>query len=130
MIECFEITFLGIHMKLIIILFFTISLSACSGVKMISPDRKLADKVDTSKLYKQSFLQKMNLIKDKFRTGKTDAALKDLGAMKEAELGAAERSTRKNLIGVINFSKKNWLFEILLKKKKNFLAIFLGFEIP
>ncbi len=95
-------------MKLIIILFFTISLSACSGVKMISPDRKLADKVDTSKLYKQSFLQKMNLIKDKFRTGKTDAALKDLGAMKEAELGTAERSTRKNLIGVINFSKKNY----------------------
>ena len=95
-------------MKLIIILFFSISLSACSGVKMISPDRKLADKVDTSKLYKQSFLQKMNLIKDKFRTGKTDAALKDLGAMKEAELGTAERSTRKNLIGVINFSKKNY----------------------
>ena len=38
--------------------------ASCSGVSMIKPDRKLAEKVDTSKLYKQTFLQKMSEIKD------------------------------------------------------------------
>lgn len=91
---------------MLFLLFF--SLTACSGVKMITPERRLAEKVDTTKLYKQSFLQKMNEIKDKFRQGKSDAALKDLNAMKEEGLSASERSTKKNLIGVINFSKKNY----------------------
>ncbi|MGZ3808138.1 MAG: ABC transporter substrate-binding protein [Bacteriovorax sp.] len=95
-------------MKKLIVSFLFFSLTACSGVKMITPERKLAEKVDTSKLYKQSFLQKMNAIKDKFRQGKPDAALKELGAMKEEGLNSVERSTRKNLIGVINFSKKNY----------------------
>lgn len=95
-------------MKRILPLLVFISLTACSGVKMVSPGRKLAEKVDTSKLYKQPFLQKMNDIKDKFRQGKADVALKELSAMKEDGLSPAERSTRKNLIGVINFSKKNY----------------------
>lgn len=94
-------------MKRIIPFLVFIGLSACSGVKMI-PGRKLAEKVDTAKLYKQSFLQKMNEIKDKFRQGKSDIALKELTSMKEEGLSEAERSTRKNLIGVINFSKKNY----------------------
>lgn len=85
-----------------------ISLTACSGVKMIKPERKLAEKVDTTKLYNASFVKKMNEIKDKFRQGKGDAALKDLSGMKEDGLNSAERGTRKNLIGVINFSKKNY----------------------
>ena len=91
-----------------LVLIILLSFTACSGVKMITPERKLADKVDTSKLYKQTFLQKMNAIKEKFRLGKTDAALKELTSMKEEGLGSAERSTRKNLIGVMNFSKKNY----------------------
>ncbi|MDD4973867.1 MAG: ABC transporter substrate-binding protein [Bacteriovorax sp.] len=95
-------------MKRIIASLLFFSLSACSGVKMITPDRKLAEKVDTSKLYKQTFLQKMNEVKEKFRQGKADAALKELTSMKEEGLSSAERSTRKNLIGVINFSKKNY----------------------
>ena len=85
-----------------------INLSACSGVKMITPTRKLADKVDTTKLYKQSFLQKMNGIKDKFRQGKVDMALKELSLVKEEGLSSAEKSTRRNLIGVIHFSQKNY----------------------
>lgn len=94
-------------MKLFILTLLILGLSACSGVKMI-PGRKLAEKVDTAKLYKQSFLQKMNEIKDKFRQGKSDVALKELSSMKEEGLSEAERSTRKNLIGVINFSRKNY----------------------
>lgn len=84
------------------------SLSACSGISMIKPERKLAEKVDTTKLYKPSFVAKMNEIKDKFRQGKSEAALKELGAMKEDGLNSVERGTRKNLIGVINFSRKNY----------------------
>ncbi|MBC7537183.1 MAG: ABC transporter substrate-binding protein [Bacteriovorax sp.] len=91
----------------ITVLFLMISTS-CSGVKMITPNRKLAEKVDTSKLYKQPFLQKMNEVKEKFRQGRADVALKELTSMKEEGLSTAERSTRKNLIGVINFSKKNY----------------------
>lgn len=88
-----------------VLLFLSVS---CAGVKMISPDRKVAENVDTSKLYQQSFLQKINLIKEKVRQGKSDAALKDLSVLSEQGLGLAERATRKNLIGVINFSRKNF----------------------
>ncbi|MFA6236998.1 MAG: ABC transporter substrate-binding protein [Bacteriovorax sp.] len=95
-------------MKKMIAVLFLFSVTACSGVKMITPERKLAEKVDTTKLYKQSFLQKMNDIKGKFRQGKVDIALKELAAIKEEGLSKAEKSTRKNLLGVINFSKKSY----------------------
>ncbi|RPJ74392.1 MAG: hypothetical protein EHM20_10670, partial [Alphaproteobacteria bacterium] len=94
-------------MKPFILTLIVFSLSACSGVKMITPERRLAEKVDTSKLYQQTFLQKMNEIKDKFRQGKTDLALRELALMKEDGLSDAEKCTRKNLVCVINFSKKN-----------------------
>lgn len=92
-------------------LFFLLALSvstACSGVKMITPERKVAENVDTSKLYQQNFLQKINAAKEKVRQGKVDIALNDLSSMSEEGLNSAERATRKNLIGVINFSKKNY----------------------
>lgn len=88
---------------------------------MITPERKLAEKVDTTKLYKQSFLVKMNQIKDKFRQGKSDIALKELVMMKESELNGVERGTRKNLLGVINFSKKN--YEVASKNFEEALAL-------
>ena len=75
---------------------------------MISPTRKLAEKVDTSKIYTQAFLVKINGVKDKFRKGKTDDALKELSLIKADELTMSERSTCKNLYGVINFSQKNY----------------------
>lgn len=95
-------------MKHAIILTVFLVISSCSGVSMITPERKVADNVDTSKLYKQDFLQKINAAKEKVRQGKNDAALKDLGAMKEDKLSSAERATRKNLMGVIHFSSKKY----------------------
>lgn len=108
-------------MKKLIAALLLFNFTACSGVKMISPERKLAEKVDTSKLYKQTFLQKMNEVKEKVRLGKSEAALKELTTMKEAGLGSAERATRKNLIGVINFSKKN--YEVSAKNFEEALAL-------
>ncbi len=95
-------------MKSLLVLSLFLSISSCSGVSMITPDRKVADNVDTSKLYRQEFLQKINSAKEKFRRGKKEAALKDLGEMNDSKLLTAERATRKNLIGVINFSSKKY----------------------
>ena len=85
-----------------------VNLVACSGVKMIKPERKVAEKVDTSKLYSQKFLQKMNDAKDKFRQGKAELAIKELASMKVENLNTAERASRKNLMGVISFAQKNY----------------------
>ncbi len=95
-------------MKSLIVLGLFLFVSSCSGVSMITPDRKVADNVDTSKLYKQDFLQKINAAKEKVRQGKTDLALKDLASIKDANLSPAEKATKKNLTGVINFSAKKF----------------------
>lgn len=108
-------------MKSFIVLGLFFFVSSCSGVSMITPDRKVADNVDTSKLYKQDFLQKINAAKEKVRQGKTDVALKDLAAMKETNLSPAEKATRKNLMGVINFSTKK--FEVATKHFEEALLV-------
>ena len=95
-------------MKSFLVLAMFLSISSCSGVSMITPERKVADNVDTSKLYRQEFLQKINAVKEKVRQGKTDAALKDLATIKEDNLSMAEKATKKNLTGVINFSSKRY----------------------
>lgn len=95
-------------MKSILILGLFLFVASCSGVSMITPDRKVADNVDTSKLYKQEFLQKINAVKEKTRQGKNDLALKDLANIKEANLSKAEKATKKNLTGVIYFSSKKY----------------------
>jgi len=95
-------------MKFSLILALFVSLSACSNVKMIKPERKVAEKIDTTKLYKQSFMRKMNEIKEKIRIGKSDNALADLAVMKEEGFTAPEKATRRNLMGVITFTKKNF----------------------
>lgn len=108
-------------MKFSLILTLFISLSSCSSVKMIKPERKVAEKIDTSKLYKQTFLRKMSEIKEKIRTGKVDNALADLAVMKEDGLSSAEKSTRRNLMGVITFTKKN--FELAAKHFEDSLPL-------
>ncbi len=96
-------------MKFTHVLILATLITSCSAIKMIKPDRQVAEKIDISKLYSQKFLTKINEIKDKFRQGKSDQALKELNLMKEEGLSASERATRKNLMGVINFAaKKNY----------------------
>jgi ABC-type branched-subunit amino acid transport system substrate-binding protein len=76
---------------------------------MLTPDRGLAEKVDTSKLYTHDFLKKINASKEKFRLGKADEALRDLNAIKEHDLLPSEKSTRQNLMGVIVFSQAKYV---------------------
>ena len=105
-------------MKSFIVLSLFFFVSSCSGVSMITPDRKVADNVDTSKLYRQEFLQKINAAKEKVRQGKNELALKDLAAIKETTLSTPEIATKKNLIGVINFSSKNLILPLRVLKKR------------
>lgn len=95
-------------MKSFTLILLVASLAACSGIKPISAKRNVAEKVDTTKLYDQSFLQKVNSAKDKYRKGKTDLALKELIAIKEDGLKPTEKASRRNLIGVMYFSKKSY----------------------
>lgn len=92
------------------IFFFLILLSftACSGVKPLAPKRVVAEKVDTSKLYDQEFLKKVNSAKEKYRKGKTDVALKELTAINEQNLRVTEKASKHNLIGVMLFAKKRF----------------------
>lgn len=113
-------------MKSFIVLGLFFFVSSCSGVSMITPDRKVADNIDTSKLYRQDFLQKINSAKEKVRQGKSELALKDLAAMKEANFSTPEKATRKNLIGVINFSGKK--FDVASKSFEE--ALLLAKEDP
>jgi ABC-type branched-subunit amino acid transport system substrate-binding protein len=93
---------------------------------MITPDRGVAENADTSKLYDQEFLKKINQAKEKFRQGKTDLALSELDAMKDSDLSSIEQGTKQNLIGVIHFSKGKYA-----EAEKNFnAAIPLSKEDP
>jgi predicted negative regulator of RcsB-dependent stress response len=96
-------------MKNLIISALVLFVAACSGIKPITAKRNVADKIDTSKLYDQEFLKKVNLAKDKYRKGKTDLALKDLTSISEDKLTSTEKASRKNLMGVMLFSKKNYV---------------------
>jgi ABC-type branched-subunit amino acid transport system substrate-binding protein len=88
---------------------------------MITPDRKVADNIDTTKLYRQEFLQKINIVKEKVRQNKHDAALKELANIKEDTLSVPEKATKKNLAGVIYFSTKK--YELAIKNFDEAIAL-------
>ena len=108
-------------MKSILVMGLIVAVTSCSGVSMITPDRKVADNVDTSKLYKQDFLQKINAVKEKVRQNKHDAALKDLTNIKDETLSTPEKATKKNLAGVIYFSTKK--YDVAAKKFEEAIAL-------
>jgi len=95
-------------MRSFLVLLMVIFIASCSGIKMINPDRKVADNVDTTKLYRQEFLQKINGAKEKIRQGKSDLALKDINSLKDENLSATEKATKKNLLGVMQFTGKKF----------------------
>ena len=95
-------------MNKLLLIALCVSLASCSGVSAIRTDRKVADNIDTSKLYTQDFLQKISLAKEKIRQGKIDLALKDLTKISDSHLTNSEIATKQNLIGVVHFSQKKY----------------------
>ena len=87
-------------MKKLIILLLCF-LSGCSGIKMLSG-------VNRSDLYTSPFVKKVDEIKAKYNRGLDMAALADLQAIDESLLLPTEKALRRNLIGVIYFSKENY----------------------
>ncbi len=73
----------------------------CSGISMM---QKGAPK----DLYGDEFLQLVGSVKEQYRQGQTDKAIKRLKALNEEQLLPAERALRRNLIGVILFAQENY----------------------
>jgi ABC-type branched-subunit amino acid transport system substrate-binding protein len=79
---------------------FLLLLGSC-GVTMIK-------KGSRSDLYTENFITKLDAIKAKYRQGEGDVALKSLMEMPEEGLLPSEKAMRRNLIGVILFSKEDY----------------------
>ncbi len=75
-------------------------LGSC-GVTMIKTGSR-------SDLYTETFITKLDAIKAQYRKGEGDAALKNLMEMPEEGLLPSEKAMRRNLIGVILFSKEDY----------------------
>jgi len=88
-------------MRLFLYAFLLLIFWRCSGVTLI-------DKKDVSGLYEKSFIEQITAIKEIYRNGKVNEALAKLEAIKEESLKEPERALRRNLIGVIYFSKENF----------------------
>ncbi len=73
----------------------------CSGIQMLGTK-------DVSYLYSDEFTAKISSVKALYRNGKSNEALNSLKKMNEQVLNPSERAMRRNLIGVINFSQKNF----------------------
>ena len=79
-----------------------VQLLGCSGIST------LADKSVNKSLYSEYFLSSIEKIKESYQNGKANEALSALKKMKEEDLLPSERSLRRNLLGVILFSKKEY----------------------
>jgi len=73
----------------------------CSGISMISPQ-------DVKDLYTDKFLLDIGSIKEQYRQGRYEMALVNLQKIDGNKLLPSERSLRRNLIGVIYFSKEQF----------------------
>ncbi len=72
----------------------------CSGISLI--DKR------SDQLYSPNFLLKIGSIKNQYKLGLLDQALSELKDIQEETLSDSEKALRRNLIGVILFSKKNY----------------------
>jgi ABC-type branched-subunit amino acid transport system substrate-binding protein len=90
-------------MKYLIILAF-LFISGCSNVSVIRPGEESGAPVD----YGNEYLSKITKIKETFKQGKHDQAVKELIAMSDSSMNEAQRAMRKNLLGVFYFQLKKY----------------------
>lgn len=74
---------------------------SCSGVRVITPG-------DRASLYTESFLNKIEQVKQLYAQGEIDQALLKLRGMPQESLLPTEEALKRNLIGVIQFSMGNY----------------------
>ena len=79
--------------------FILVNVLGCSGIST------LADKSVKKSLYSKNFLALIETAKGDYQNGSFDKALSILKGMKDQDLLPSERSMRRNLQGVILFSK-------------------------
>lgn len=89
---------LKIHTILVVISL--LFLAGCGGIQMLGASK--------SDLYTADFLEKVGAIKERYRLGDATNALIQLQAIKEDTLLPTERALKRNLIGVILFSEREY----------------------
>ena len=99
-------------MKLIAAFFFTclFFFSSCGGVSVIRGQGQERQSLTAPNpdFYSPVFLQKITIIKEKYKIGKSEEALNDLKNIEDTKITALEQAFKRNLMGVINFSKKRF----------------------
>lgn len=88
-------------MKKIIFTLILLAFSSCTGISLLSGS-------DPSDLYSEKFLTFITSVKDDYKKGQSEVALKKLKSYKTETLLPTEKALRRNLIGVINFGGKNY----------------------
>lgn len=86
--------------KSLVLVLLLFILNSCANISFINND--------TSSLYTPKFLQEIGSIKEAYRQGNDLLALQKLNTMKADKLMPTEKALRKNLIGVIHFSRKEY----------------------
>ena len=76
-------------------------LLGCGGVSMIQKGVR-------TDLYSEKFLTQLETVKVSYKQGEKDLALRMLNQMNEEGMMVSEKAMRRNLIGVILFSKENY----------------------
>jgi len=84
-------------MKKIVLFLFIVSLAGCGGVSLINRG--------TEDLYTKEFVAKIERAKGVYSQGNSEQALSQLDLIKDEMLLPTERAMKRNLMGVIHFSK-------------------------
>ncbi len=88
-------------MKKIIFTIILFAFSSCTGISLLSGG-------DPSDLYSEKFLTFITSVKDDYKKGQSELALKKLKSYQTETLLPTEKALRRNLIGVINFGGKDY----------------------
>ncbi|WP_372654690.1 ABC transporter substrate-binding protein [Halobacteriovorax sp.] len=88
-------------MKKIIFTIILFAFSSCTGISLLSGG-------DPSDLYSEKFLTFITSVKEDYKKGQSEVALKKLKSYQTETLLPTEKALRRNLIGVINFGGKNY----------------------
>lgn len=76
-------------------------LCGCSGISMLGGG-------SAKDLYTEDFLNRIEKVKEDYREGRAEQALKKLKSFNDEKLRPSEQALRRNLVGVILFSQENY----------------------